>query len=137
MSASEDSGSEDGGSDEREIDLTKTVVLVEAAPAPPIPEQVAHISVEVVGGPMDGLRNRVEASELTIGRDTGNDLALVVDPMVSARHARITREGHHYWLVDLGSRNGVYLGDQRLQKRSLIGFGTRFTVGHTQIEFMP
>ncbi len=132
------SESEDGGSREPEMDLTKTVVLEERpAPTPPVPEKVEHISVEVVGGPMDGLRNRVEKAEFTIGRDAGNDLALTVDPMVSGWHARISREGHHYWLVDLDSRNGVYLGDQRLQKRSLIGFGTRFTVGHTHLEFMP
>ncbi len=132
------SESEDGGSREPEMDLTKTVVLEERpAPAPPVPEKVEHISVEVVGGPMDGLRNRVEKPEFTIGRESGNDLALTVDAMVSGWHARISREGHHYWLVDLDSRNGVYLGDQRLQKRSLIGFGTRFTVGHTHLEFMP
>ena len=118
-------------------DMTKTVVLGEPQPAPPVPEKMEHISVEVVGGPMDGLRNRVEKAEFTIGRDTGNDLALVVDPMVSGHHARISREGHHYWLVDLGSRNGVYIGDQRLSQRSLIGFGTRFTVGRTHLEFMP
>ncbi|MCP3962885.1 MAG: FHA domain-containing protein [bacterium] len=126
------------GSTERKVDLTETQVMVEEpAPAPPIPEKVEHISVEVVGGPMDGLRNRIEGAEFSIGRDTDNDLALVVDTMVSGKHARISREGHHYWLVDLDSRNGVYLGDHRLTERSLIGFGTRFTVGHTQLEFMP
>ncbi len=129
---------EDGDAPKSRANLTQPQVMVdEPAPAPPIPERASHISVEVVGGPMDGLRNRVEKPEFTIGRDTANDLALVVDTMVSARHARITREGHHYWLVDLDSRNGVYLGDQRLSKRSLLGFGTRFTVGHTQLEFMP
>ena len=129
---------EDKSSSKRKVDLTETQVIVdEPALAPPIPEKVEHISVEVVGGPMDGLRNRVEGSRFTIGRGTDNDLALVVDTMVSGRHAQILREGHHYWLVDLDSRNGVYLGDHRLQKRSLIGFGTRFIVGHTQLEFMP
>ncbi len=129
---------EDGGPPKSRADLTQTQVMVEEpAPAPPIPERASHISVEVVGGPMDGLRNRVEKTEFLIGRDPANDLALVVDTMVSARHARISREGHHYWLDDLDSRNGVYLGDHRLTERSLIGFGTRFTVGHTQLEFMP
>lgn len=129
---------EDGAPPELEIDPTKTQVMLDMpAPAPPVPDSVEHISVEVVGGPMDGLRNRVEAPKFTIGRDSDNDLALVMDPLVSASHARITREGRHYWLVDLGSRNGVYLGDQRLSVRSLIGPGTMFTVGRTQLEFMP
>ena len=57
--------------------------------------------------------------------------------MVSTRHARIVREGRSFWLEDLGSRNGVYLGDERLTERALIGPGTTFTVGQTQLEFMP
>ena len=42
-----------------------------------------------------------EQQEITIGRDAGNDLPLTMDPMVSARHACIVREGQHFWLADL------------------------------------
>ncbi len=86
---------------------------------------------------MDGLRSRVSSPSFSIGRETSNDLTLTLDPMVSGRHTRIAREGHHYWLEDLESRNGVYLGDSRVSERVLIGPGTTFTVGRTLLEFMP
>lgn len=100
-------------------------------------EDIWHIHVEVIGGPMDGLKSRVPRPSFTIGRGIGSDLPLPLDPMVSTRHARIVREGRSFWLEDLGSRNGVYLGDERLTERALIGPGTTFTVGQTQLEFMP
>ena len=93
------------------------------------------MSLEVVGGPMDGERSLVEGSVVTIGRDEDNDLCLGMDGTVSTRHARIVCERGHYWLEDLDSRNGTYLGDQRLRERTLIGPGTLFRVGRTRLEF--
>lgn len=96
-----------------------------------------HIHVEVLGGPMDGLRKRVARPRFTMGRGVGNDLQLPLDPMVSGNHAHILREGEHFWLEDLGSRNGVFLGDRRLTERVLIGRGTIFRIGQTELEFLP
>ena len=95
------------------------------------------IEIEVVGGPMDGQRSLVRRPVVTIGRSEDNDLALALDTTTSTRHARIIREDDHYWLEDLGSRNGTYLGDERIRKRTLIGPGTLFTVGRTSVEFSP
>lgn len=125
------------------FDASKTLVLPhpggspQAAVAEAVTREPWQIQVEVLGGPMDGLRNRVSAPTFRIGREVENDLALTLDPMVSAHHAKIVREGNHYWLEDLESRNGVYLGDQRLGERVLIGAGTAFVVGRTELEFMP
>lgn len=119
-------------------ELTRTVVFAaDERPLAPAADATRDICVEVVGGPMDGLRSRVKKPSFTIGRTAGNDLALTVDPMISSSHARIVREGNHYWLEDLGSRNGTYLGDRKLSKRVLIGPGTTFTAGRTELEFMP
>jgi pSer/pThr/pTyr-binding forkhead associated (FHA) protein len=92
------------------------------------------ILVEVVGGPMDGERRHGPSGTLTIGRAQENDLALFVDPSVSTRHARIVIENGQYWLEDLGSTNGTYLGEGRVQGRVLIGPGTVFVVGRTTLE---
>jgi len=99
--------------------------------------QTRHMVVEVVGGPVDGLRRRSSGPSLTIGRGERNDLRLAHDLLVSTEHARIVKEGEHYWLEDLESRNGIYLGDERIRTRALIGPGTLFTVGKTCLEFMP
>lgn len=103
----------------------------------PVQEEVHSLRVEVLGGPMDGLSVSVNRADLAIGRGSANDLSLGLDPMVSTAHARIVREGQHYWLEDLGSRNGTFLGDQGVRERVLIGPGTTFTLGQTPVEFMP
>ena len=95
------------------------------------------LQVEVVGGPLDGQRCTVPGSAMTIGRDEDNDLSLKIDRMASARHARIVREGDHFWLEDRNSRNGTFLGDRRIRERTLIGPGTLFTIGRTSLEFDP
>lgn len=101
------------------------------------PEPTAAIRLEIVGGPMDGVTAHALKDILVIGRSPRNDLCLHLDPLVSARHARIVRDGGGYWLEDLGSRNGTYIGDQRLRERTLIGPGTLFVLGNTCLEFMP
>lgn len=118
-------------------EVTMLLPLADELSAPTVAETVWHICVEVVSGPMDGQRNRVETPRFTIGREADNHLPLTLDPMVSGHHARIVREGHHFWLEDLASKNGVYLGDRRLSERALIGPGTTFTIGQTELEFMP
>ena len=99
-------------------------------------DQLADIHLEVIGGPMDGVKARVPADELTIGRGPKNDLSLVHDPLVSSRHARIVRNANNFWLEDLASQNGTYVGDQRISERALIGPGTLFILGSTCLEFM-
>jgi len=46
------------------------------------------------------------------------------NPSVSARHARLTRQGDGFLLEDLGSSNGTYVNGQRLEKSDL-GEGRR------------
>jgi pSer/pThr/pTyr-binding forkhead associated (FHA) protein len=94
------------------------------------------LRVEVIGGPMDGTQVCAPKDVLSVGRAGENDLVLALDPAVSARHARIVREGEHFWLEDVGSRNGTFLGDQVVERRVLIGSGTTFRVGRTQLEFL-
>jgi predicted component of type VI protein secretion system len=38
------------------------------------------------------------------------------DAMVSRKHARITWDGSGYWIEDLGSSNGVFLGAEKIQR---------------------
>jgi pSer/pThr/pTyr-binding forkhead associated (FHA) protein len=100
-------------------------------------EDAPWIQVEVVGGPMDGERRRLSTASFTIGRGETNDLVLRQDPTISTRHARIVREGGHFWLEDLESSNGTFIGDRRIRGRALVGAGSVFLVGRTPLEFMP
>jgi pSer/pThr/pTyr-binding forkhead associated (FHA) protein len=101
------------------------------------PLATSAFRAEVIGGPMDGKKVRVESDWFTVGRGEKNDLSLPHDPMVSTNHARVVREGRRYWLEDLGSRNGTFVGGVRLEGRVGIEPGTLFIVGNTCIEFMP
>jgi eukaryotic-like serine/threonine-protein kinase len=50
---------------------------------------------------------------MTIGREEDNDIVLD-SPKVSRRHARIQHDGVKFWVSDLNSRNGTFLGETRL-----------------------
>ena len=100
-------------------------------------EALHHIQVEVVGGPMDGESRRIATTSFSVGRGETNDLILRQDPTISTKHAKIVREGQHYWLEDLGSSNGTFIGDKQIEDRTLIGPGSVFVVGRTSVEFMP
>lgn len=58
------------------------------------------------------------SSALVIGRDPDCDL-FFADKKLSRRHARIERNGPHVRLVDLGSRNGCWVNEERIQEREL------------------
>jgi hypothetical protein len=69
---------------------------------------------EVIGGPMDGLCSLIERKG-TIGRKVGNSLSLALDEEVSGRHAEIVKEGHDWCVRDLGSTNGTFHMNEKLQ----------------------
>ena len=97
---------------------------------------LAAIRLEIVGGPMDGVSAQALCDVLVIGRSPRSDLCLHLDPLVSASHARIVRDGNAYWVEDLNSRNGTYIGEERIGERTLIGPGAQFVVGNTCLEFV-
>jgi predicted component of type VI protein secretion system len=50
---------------------------------------------------------------LTIGREASNDLLISYD-RVSRRHAQVIFDQGYYYVIDLNSANGTYLGNNRL-----------------------
>ena len=57
------------------------------------------------------------------------------DAMVSRRHARIIWDGN-YWIEDLGSSNGVYVGNEKVQ-RAPVRPGDTVTCGSLVLRLMP
>ena len=62
-------------------------------------------------GPRAGERLGLRGRTTTVGRDAGCDLRLD-DPAVSARHAQLLRDAAGVRVVDLGSTNGTWVGDE-------------------------
>ena len=68
-----------------------------------------------------------------IGR--GSDCQIRLDDdYVSTRHARIANSGDTWYVEDLGSTNGTYLDQQRVQGPLLVAPGQPIRIGQTALE---
>lgn len=103
-----------------------------AKPAPK-PKRGTPTHVAVVQGPNSGITADLAAAPVLIGR--GNDAAIKLDDdYVSTRHARIVSSNEQWFVEDLGSTNGTYLGNQRITQPVPIGLGTQVRIGKTIVE---
>jgi len=72
----------------------------------------------------------------TIGRSRENLVALPDSPLVSRQHAVIRcHNGFQYQLIDLGSRNGTFLNDQRVIMPVTLQDGAQIRIGHYELTF--
>ena len=71
---------------------------------------------------------------LTIGRSAECDVNLTYDQFASVRHAQITISGDTITVEDLGSRNGVWVDDERIEQPTRVKRGDRIQVGETIFE---
>lgn len=74
---------------------------------------MAQFQFVMRSGPTPGVVFPLEGDQLTIGRDSSNQVA-INDPEVSRKHARLTFQGGKFVLEDLGSTNGTFVNGQRL-----------------------
>jgi hypothetical protein len=81
----------------------------------------------------DGERKEVDKRRVVIGRSRDCDIQLE-DANVSRRHAELRQEGAAYWIVDLGSTNGMEVNGTRV-KRAKLSDGDTITLGSTDITF--
>jgi pSer/pThr/pTyr-binding forkhead associated (FHA) protein len=97
------------------------------------PRRGAPTHVLVVEGRSQGERADLSQAPILIGR--GADAAIVLDDdYVSTRHARIAASGDQWFVEDLGSTNGTYIGSVRINQPTAIGVGTRVRIGKTILE---
>ena len=104
-----------------------------ARPRPAGPPRLpadSKLSLAVIAGPDAGRIFSIEKPRITIGREDV-DLALE-DPEISRHHAAIEVSGDEITLVDLGSSNGTFVGDQQITEAPLENQG-EFTVGGSTI----
>jgi pSer/pThr/pTyr-binding forkhead associated (FHA) protein len=58
----------------------------------------------------------------------------LADPRMSSKHARLSKLGTTWIVEDVGSRNGTWIGSQRITRKPLID-GEALIVGHTALVF--
>ncbi len=79
-------------------------------------------------GPAAAAQVSLRGTRMVIGRDPSADCPLDY-PMISWRHAEITREGNAMFVTDLGSRNGTYLNGVRVTGRARLAPGAEIGLG--------
>jgi transcriptional regulator with GAF, ATPase, and Fis domain len=90
--------------------------------------------VVVVSGPAKGTVVRLTGNQLSIGRDSANDLCLR-DRAVSRRHFSITETDAAFQLIDLESHNGTFVNGIPV-RRKLLGHGDTIRVGRCELVFL-
>jgi pSer/pThr/pTyr-binding forkhead associated (FHA) protein len=97
------------------------------------PRRGAPTQVVIVEGGNKGEAVSLEEAPLLIGR--GNDAAIRLDDdYVSTRHARIASSGDQWYVEDLGSTNGTYVGTGRISQPTALQLGTQVRIGKTILE---
>ncbi len=69
-------------------------------------------------GPNAGSTFLIEEDVTTVGRNPDNDVFLD-DVTVSRKHAEILRRGSEFFVKDVGSLNGTYVGGERVDESKL------------------
>jgi len=120
------------------VDTSKTGKAATTKPAKPAKQprrssRSIPTTLTVTDGPNAGQVVPLTTGPLLLGR--GTDAALRLDDdYVSTRHARIATNGEQWFVEDLGSTNGTYLGSQRVTSPTPIAIGTPVRLGKTVVE---
>ena len=104
---------------------------------PKRPKRQPHSNVPrtlvVTGGALTGTSLPLREAGTIIGRNP--ECALVLDDdFASGRHARIFHRDNAWFVEDLGSTNGTYVGTERLTGPVRVEAGSTLRIGKTVIE---
>jgi pSer/pThr/pTyr-binding forkhead associated (FHA) protein len=104
-----------------------------------------RVSITFMSGPLDGKTMTWSVPDvgtellITIGRRDGCDIMLDYDSQVSRQHARVIYEltSKQFFVEDTNSRNGTYIGTEKLTGRSELQRGQLFRAGRTWLRVDP
>ena len=104
------------------------------AAAPVATDKALVLRLRVVDPPQRRGRVFELGDEVTVGRSPGCAVPLDDDTFASSIHARVFRRSGELWIEDLGSTNGTFLNDERLDVPARLRRGDRVKVGSTILE---
>lgn len=111
----------------------KTPNAKKKAPKARRPQRGAPTKLVIIEGPNTGQSVPLGADPILLGR--GTDAAIRLDDdYVSTRHARFATNGEQWFVEDLNSTNGTYMGKQRITTPVPIGLGIPVRLGKTIVE---
>lgn len=85
-------------------------------------------------GHLTGTTLFLSSEEVSIGREPSNQL-WIPDPVLSRRHCLITSDGEHFFVRDLGSRNGTLVNGVPVEQQQLRP-GDQITIGNSVLVFL-
>ncbi|MEU3233110.1 FHA domain-containing protein [Nocardiopsis alba] len=87
----------------------------------------------VTQGSLAGTTVDLASQPILIGRAPDSTL-VITDDYASGRHARVYSENGRWFVEDLNSTNGTYLGQQKLNRPQPITVGQPIRIGKTVLE---
>ncbi len=87
-----------------------------------------------IGGPLKGIAFTLPASEVSIGRDSSNQL-WAADPALSRRHCLIAASDGQFAIKDLKSRNGTLINGVPVEQQAL-RHGDQIYIGDSVLIFL-
>lgn len=112
---------------------TPTARPAKKAPKVRKPQRGTPGRLQIIEGPNAGQSVALGADPVLLGR--GTDAAIRLDDdYVSTRHARFATNGEQWFVEDLGSTNGTFLGSQRITAPTPVGLGQQVRLGKTIVE---
>ena len=88
----------------------------------------------ITAGPNAGTSYHLKNCPLSGGREVTRDIQ-IVDPKVSRKHFRVTRQCDKFAIEEQDAKNGVFVNDKQVQSAAL-GDGDRIRVGATHLIFV-
>jgi len=85
----------------------------------PAPSPGIHGKIEVLVGSQQISSYLITDNPLPVGRDPGQSLVVIQEPIVSKLHCQIFARGGQVFVKDLNSTNGVYVNEEKVAEREL------------------
>ena len=100
----------------------------------PLPPMAAPVQPNVLTAIYQGERTPVNKEKFIIGRGHQTSDLTIKDPNVSRQHAMVEFLNGQYYMVDMGSTNGVEYNGQRIARKA-IAEGDLFRICDHEVRF--
>ncbi len=93
-----------------------------------------HASLHITLREGGAMERELTYLDTRLGKGPDNEIILS-DAAISSNHALIRYDGTHHMLIDVGSRNGTYLNNQRVAVPTPLKAGDSIRIGHCTLAF--
>jgi len=104
-------------------------------PPPPAPPRAPGAPIDQLAIYYGGERFPINKERFIIGRGKQSSDLTIKDPNVSRQHAMVELLNGQYYVVDMGSTNGVEFRGQRIQRKA-IDDGDVFRICDHELRFL-